>query len=273
MLCRPYDLLYFPFPFSKSTSPAILSEFTINALIKTSLSISICSQSWVNVGVYRGFKVICARRQSNAVDFANPRSFSCSQPWLPRRACRPPHFLPLRRPPDPAMGLWKAATRRLGGAAVAGRWRRDIVAVALAVSAAAVILSFSAPYPVSVWFVPPSAVSSSHRTVTSSSSSYSADAGGDSSFERSLLLPLSPPPVTPPSVSSFRRYQEPAASASIPPPSPPIAPLSSLDENSDDEEVEDGGADLKMPPLWRAVRNLCSEFRFFFKLGGKISYF
>ncbi|XP_008787956.2 probable glycosyltransferase At5g03795 [Phoenix dactylifera] len=125
-----------------------------------------------------------------------------------------------------AMGLWKAATRRFGGAGVAGRWRRDIVAVALAVSAVAVLLSFSAPYPVSVWFLLPS-----------------AGTGGDSSSEGSLLPP--------PSLSAFRQYQERVASAPTPPPSLSIAPLSSLDANSDDEEVEDSDADLKIPPLWR----------------------
>ncbi|XP_010940042.1 probable glycosyltransferase At5g03795 [Elaeis guineensis] len=150
-----------------------------------------------------------------------------------------------------AIGLWKAATRRLGGAGVAGRWRRDIVAVALVVSAAAVILSFSAPYPVSVWFPPPSAVSFSHRTASSFSSSSSAVAGGDSSFDGSLLPPSNPIPIPPPSLSSFLQYEEPVASASTPPPSSLVAPLSSSDENSDDEEVEDSGGDLKMPPLWR----------------------
>ncbi|KAG1366295.1 putative glycosyltransferase [Cocos nucifera] len=141
------------------------------------------------------------------------------------------------------IGLWKAATRRLGGAGVACRWRRDIVAVALAVSAAAVILSFSAPYPVSVWFPPSSAASSF--------SSSSVDAGGDLSFDGSLLPSSNPLPIPPPSLSSFLQYQDPVASASTPPPSPPIAPLSSSDENSDEEEVEDSGGDLKMPPLWR----------------------
>lgn len=154
---------------------------------------------------------------------------------------------------------------------MAGRWRRDIVAAALSVSAAAVLLSFSAPLPLSVWFPLPSAASSSHRTAVSLSSSSSAGAGGDSSFEGSLLPPLNPSSLSPPSLSSFRQHQGPIAST--PPPGPPIAPLSSSDENSDDEEVEDSGADLKMPPLWREVRNLCLEFLFLFSFGGKFHTF